>query len=241
MSIKLSVIVPCYNEEHRFEEGFNHYYSYLSKQKYPWELIFVDDGSKDQTLALMKSKSKDLKNIKIISYTKNRGKGYAIVQGVKNAKGKYVLFCDLDHSVPVQTIDSFFQFFKKDHPVVIGSRRVKRSKLIVRQHPLREFLGRGFTLLVNILICRGVKDATCGFKAFENSAARKIFNKITIYGWAFDAEILYICKKLDIKFAQAPVNWTDIKGSKVSLKKDIIQSLFGLVKIRINNFRGIYK
>lgn len=240
MNIKLSVVVPCYNEEKRFQKGFGHYYNWLKEQKFEWELIFVNDGSKDKTLELMKKAAKGKSAVRIISHSPNRGKGYAIVQGVKAAKGKYILFTDVDHSVPVETIKTFFKYFEKGFKVVIGSRRVVGSKLIVRQPPFREFLGRGFTLLVNILIYRGVKDSTCGFKAFENKTAQKIFQKISIYDWAFDAEILFICKKLKINFAQAPVSWSDVRGSKVSLKKDVLKSLVGIVKIRLNDLQGKY-
>jgi len=125
--------------------------------------------------------------------------------------------------------------------VVIGSRRMDGAKILMRQHPLREFLGSGFTLLVNLLIYWGIKDATCGFKAFEKKVAKNLFKKLRVYGWAFDAEILYLCKKYKLSVAQVPVSWGDVKGSKVSLKKDIISSLFGLLKIRVNDFRGMYE
>lgn len=238
--VKLSVVIPCYNEEKRFKEGFNHYYSYLEKQKYQWELIFVNDGSSDLTPKLMKNLSKGKSNIKIVSYHKNRGKGYAIVQGVKAAKGQYILFSDIDHSVPIKTIVSFLELFEKGYQVVVGSRRVKGADILIHQHPIREYLGRGFTLLVNLLIYWGIADATCGFKAFSQKAARKIFNKISIYDWAFDAEVLFICKKNNIQLIQVPVSWSDVEGSKVTLIKDIFSSLNGLLKIRFNNLRGKY-
>lgn len=239
--IKLSVIVPCYNEEKRFVKGFEHYYTYLKKQKYLWELIFVNDGSKDKTLRLIKNSIKNKKNVKVVSYPKNHGKGYAIVQGILNAKGKIVLFTDLDHAVPIATVETFFEHFEHGSKVVIGSRRIRGAKILVHQAPFREFLGRGFTLLVNVLIYPGILDATCGFKAFENKTAKQIFKKITIYDWAFDAEILYICRKNKIKFSQAPVVWTDKSGSKVSLKKDVLKSLKGLIKIRMNDINGTYR
>ncbi|MDO8487528.1 MAG: glycosyltransferase family 2 protein [Candidatus Curtissbacteria bacterium] len=240
MNIKLSVIVPVYNEEKRLKGGFEHYYSYLKKQKYPWELIFVNDGSRDNTLDLLNKTAKGKTNIRIISYGQNRGKGYAIVQGIKNANGEIVLFTDLDHSVPVETVENFFPYFEKGYSVVIGSRRVKGAKIAVHQKPLREFLGRGFTAIVNFFIYWGIADATCGFKAFENKIAQKIFSKITVFDWAFDAEILYICKKNKIKIAQAPVTWSDARGSKVSLKKDIVRSMSGIFKIRLNDLQGKY-
>lgn len=240
MKIKLSVVVPCYNEEKRFEAGFDHYFTFLQKQKYSWELIFINDGSNDKTLDLIKKNAAKNQNIKIVTYPQNRGKGFAICQGVKKANGKYILFSDLDHSVPIGTINSFFEYFNNGFNVVIGSRRVRGAKLLVRQPILREYLGRGFTLLVRIFVDFKIKDSTCGFKAFENSVAKELFSKITIYDWAFDAEILFLCKKLKIKCAQAPVKWSDVGGSQVRLNKDILRSLFGLIKIRANNISGKY-
>lgn len=238
--IKLSVVVPCFNEEKRFKEGFAHYYSYLKKQKYSWELILVNDGSVDKTLTLMQDARKVDSNVKIVSYSPNHGKGYAIVQGVKVAHGQYILFTDIDHSVPISTIDSFYQYFEKGFAAVIGSRRVKGAQILVHQHPIREFLGRGFSLLVRILVDWQIADATCGFKAFERETAKKIFPKITIFDWAFDAEILFLCKKFNIKIAQAKVSWSDVRGTKVSLGKDVARSLLGLIKIRINDLHRKY-
>ena len=240
MNIKLSVVVPCYNEESRFQKGLFHYLSYLKRQKYLWELIFVNDGSKDKTLELMKSAQKNNKNIRVVTYRQNQGKGYAITRGVKAAKRNIVLFTDIDHSVPIETIEGFYPYFEKGFQIVIGSRQVKGANILVHQHPLRELLGKGFTLLVRTLIDWKIKDATCGFKAFEKSVAKKLFEKITIYDWAFDAEILFLCRKYKIKIAQAPVNWSDIRGTRVSLGKDIVRSLLGLIKIRWNDLKGRY-
>lgn len=240
MNIKFSVVVPCYNEEKRFKEGFAHYYSYLKKQNYFWELILINDGSKDSTLKLMQTAARGKPNIKIISYSPNHGKGYAIVQGIKAANGRYVLFSDIDHSVPIATIESFYKYFDTGADVVIGSRRVKGAKILVHQKPLREFLGRGFTLLVRLAIDFKITDATCGFKAFRQDAAQKIFRKLTVFDWAFDAEIIYIAKILGLKISQAPVSWSDARGTKVNLKRDVAGSFFGLIKIRANDLLGKY-
>jgi len=238
--IKLSVVVPCYNEQNRFQKGFDHYYSYLNKQKYPWELIFVNDGSGDTTLSLMEARAKKDKRVRIVTYHENHGKGYAIVQGIKSAAGNHILFTDIDHSVNIDTIESFYKYFDSGYKVVIGSRRVKGAKILIRQPIVREYMGRCFTLLVNIFVGWGIADATCGFKAFENKTAQKLFGKISIYGWAFDAEILFLCKKYQIKFAQAPVAWSDVRGSKVTLGRDVFKSFFGLLKIRANDILGNY-
>lgn len=238
---KLTVVVPCYNEQERFKAGCAHYLNYLKNQKYDWELLFVNDGSTDDTLDLIGEVCSKNNNVRVVSYIKNMGKGYAIVQGIKNANGKYILFTDLDHSVDIKTVEIFFGYFEKGYKAVIGSRRIPGAKLLVRQKPIREFLGRGFTLLVNLLIIWGVKDATCGFKAFENGTAQKIFRKVRVFNWSFDAEILYICKKNKIAFAQAPVSWADVSGSRVKLKRDVIGSFVGLLKIRLNDIMGYYR
>lgn len=241
MNIKLSVIVPAYNEESRLKEGFNHYYSYLSKLDYAWELIFVNDGSTDRTLQILEKLAKKKLDIKIITYSKNRGKGFAIVVGVRASKGQYVLFTDIDHSVPIETIETFYDYFDNGYSVVIGSRRVYGAKIMIRQNLLRESMGRVFTFLVRFFINWKIRDATCGFKAFERKVAKKLFQKLLIYDWAFDAEILYLCKKYQIKLAQAPVRWSDVRGTKVSLKRDVLRSFVGLLKIRLNDFQRLYQ
>ena len=239
-NILLSVVVPCFNEELRFRDGFNHYYSYLKKQKYNWELILVNDGSCDNTKALLEKSSSVYRNIKAVSYKKNMGKGFAIVKGIEKAKGKYILFSDLDHSVSIETVEQFLGYFEKGSQVIIGSRRVRGARILVRQNLIRELLGRGFSFLTKFIIDSKITDATCGFKAFKKSVAKKISNKITIYDWAFDAEILFLCKKYKIKLFQAPVVWSDVGGSKVLIFRDALRSLVGLFTIRLNDLQNKY-
>lgn len=238
--ILLSVIVPCFNEELRFNDGFNHFYSYLKKQHYNWELIFVNDGSVDNTEILIRSLVNSHRNIKFITYKRNNGKGFAIIKGIEKARGKYVLFSDIDNSVPIETIEKFLRYFEKGFNVIIGSRRVKGSRILVHQNFIRELLGRGFSFLTKLLIDFNVTDATCGFKAFENSTAKKIASKITIYGWAFDAEILFLCKKYKFKLFQAPVDWSDVSGSKVLIIRNVFRSLTDLFTIRLNDLQNKY-
>lgn len=236
MVIKLSVVIPCYNEEKRFEKSIDYFLKYLKNQKYAWELILVNDGSNDATLHLMRLFADKNNKVKVITYKKNHGKGYAIKKGVQETKGKIILFSDLDQAVPIKTIENFFDYFKKGYSVVIGSRRVRGANIVNHQPLPRELLGLGFSLLVRFLIDWKIKDATCGFKAFKNNVAKEIFTKVTIYGWAFDAELLYLCKIYGIRLAQVPVAWTDVKGSKVNIVKDVISSLADLVKIRLNDY-----
>ena len=239
-NILLSVVVPCFNEESRFKGGINHYYSYLKKQKYRWELILVNDGSGDNTKILIEKSSSVYRNVKSVSYKKNMGKGFAIVKGIEKAKGKYILFSDLDHSVPIATIGKFLRYFEQGFQVIIASRRVKGSRILVHQNLIREFLGRGFSFLTKFVIDSKITDATCGFKAFEKSVAKKISSKISIYDWAYDAEILFLCKKYNLKLLQVPVTWSNAGGSKVSISRDIFRSFVGLLSIRLNDLQNKY-
>lgn len=236
----LSVVIPCFNEEKRFTEGLSHFQDYLNKQEYLWEIILVNDGSGDSTLNLMQKAKEKSPKIKLISYQENRGKGYAISKGVHEAEGEIILFSDIDHSVPMETFEKFQPHFKEGWKVVIGSRRVKGSRFVKKQNKIRELLGRCFTAIVRLSIDWEIKDATCGFKAFENKTAKKIFEKITIFDWAFDAEIIYICKINKIDYKQVPVEWADAKGSKVNVLKDAVKSLAGLLKIRVNGIQNKY-
>lgn len=240
-SLFLSVVIPCYNEETRLKEGYSHFTEYLKKQKYDWELVMVNDGSKDSTEKILKLLSRKNKNLKIVSYKRNRGKGYAVSKGIEAAKGNYILFSDLDHSVSIDFTRSFINHLENGFDIVIASRRVKGATLKVRQKPFREFLGRSFTVLVRILIDPKIKDATCGFKMYRKNTAKNLFKRLTVFDWVFDAEILFLSKKYNFKIAQLPVVWEDAKGSKVKLAKDVISSLKNLIKIRLNDLQGKYE
>jgi len=236
----LSVVIPCYNEEKRFSKGMDHFLSYLDRVPYSWELVLVNDGSADNTLKLMNKAKFKNHNIEVVSYIQNEGKGYALKKGIEKAEGKFILFSDIDYSVPIQTIGQFLPYFNKGYEIVIGSRRVKGAQFVRRQNAFREFLGKGFTLLVRLLVDPKIKDATCGFKVFKKDVAKKVFKKMAIYNWSFDAEILFLCKKYGYKVAQVPVKWKNDPGTKVSLKRDVISSLLGILKIQANNLLGKY-
>lgn len=234
----LSVIIPVFNEEKRVKR-LTEIISYLRKQKYSWEIITVDDGSTDKTNTILKSLKKKLR-LKIISYDTNHGKGFAIKTGMLSAKGKYRLFLDIDLSTPINEFDNFIPFLKK-YNIIIGSRKMKLSKVIIRQPLFREFLGKMFTLFSQKVLQINISDFTCGFKCFSKSAAEQIFTRQTINGWGFDAEILYIAKNKKIPIKEAAVLWKNDPRTKVKFPQDIIQSLIELMRIRLNSLRGIYR
>ena len=237
MSLKLSLIIPAYNEEKLIRANLSKILSFLDKKPYSWEVVVVDDGSSDSTSKIIKS----LKNssIRLISLAENKGKGAALKAGFMAARGDFQIFSDADLSVGVEMVDSFLQDLNR-FDVVIASRRVGGSEIKVHQPILREYMGRFFTLLTKLFTGSKIADFTCGFKGFTKIAAQNIFTKSLISRWAYDAEIIFLAEKLGYKIRQFPVSWTNRKESRVRLNRVIFESLSDLIKIRLFDFQGKY-
>lgn len=235
----VTLIIPLYNESERIEEGLKKALRYLPRTSYRTELILVDDGSKDDTTQKATEMLKAYKHAKILSHSKNKGKGAAIKTGVKAASGKYVVFSDIDFSTPITEIVKLIDGLKVSD-IVIGVRRDKKSLILKHQPKLRELLGQVFTKISNNLVTPGIVDATCGFKGFRNEVARDIFKRSRIERWAFDSEILFLAQKLDYSIRQVPVSWAHTEGTKVNMLIDGVQALSDIFKIRSNWSRGVY-
>lgn len=234
--MELSVIVPVYNEETRLQKPLNILYKYLQKKfaHKKWELIIVNDGSIDNTKQLIKNHAKIKRHLRLLSYPKNKGKGYAIAKGIKEAKGKYIFFMDIDLSVKPRELRQAITLFKKQKAaVVIGSRRVAGSKITVHQPWLREMLGHCYTLITTVILGLPLSDLTCGFKGFKRAVARDIFKRLTATRWSFDAEILYKAHKKGYKILEMPITWEHVENSKVNLGVDAIKSFIEVVRIRL--------
>lgn len=235
----LTILVPCYNEGKIIEESLREILSFMSKKKYSWEIVVSDDGSRDDSAAkILGLKSP---NIKLVGYKINKGKGGALKEGIKNSSGDYIIFMDADLSVPVNTIDVFLRALEKGkEDVVIGTRKIKDAKVLVHQPWLRENLGKGFTLITRIITGVRVSDFTCGFKGFSSVAAKKIFENSLIMRWAYDAEILYLAKKYGFSISEIPVTWTNRKDTRVKLGNAVITSLTDLIRLKLNDWSGLY-
>lgn len=228
---KISVIIPVYNEESRLKKALKIIVQF-HRQQPSWEFILVNDGSTDDTGKIIKN----YKFIKLISYAKNQGKGYALKQGVKQATKPLVLLCDVDFSTPLTELAKLYQPMLKGVDIVIGSRKVKGAKITKHQLIWREWLGRQFTNLTNLWLDTKVSDVTCGFKLFTAKAGKKLFSLVRINRWAYDAEILFLARKMNFKIIDMPLIWEDNDHTKVSLPKDIFLSLWDLWEIRWNDW-----
>lgn len=237
---KLSLVIPCYNEAARFGTNIEHLFSYLTKQDYTSEIIFVDDGSTDTTVEKLREFEKQYKHVRIIEHVHNEGKGEAVRTGMLAAAGSTIVFLDADMSTPIETLEKVWLPLKKGADVVIGSRRHPDSLIKTPQPWLRVTLGHGFTKVTNLLLGLHVSDVTCGFKIFEANAGKTLFRILKRGDWSFDAEILFLARKRKWKIIEVPVVWTNVKGTKVDLFRDLLGSLWGLFSIRLNDVFGLY-
>lgn len=236
----LSIVIPAYNEENRLPKTLAAIFDFLDKEKIETEVIVVDDGSRDGTKKLAEDFALIRKNLKVISYAENKGKGGAVKTGVMAAAGEFILFLDADNSTSMGGIKQVQDLLNQGYDVVIGSRKIKGAKILKQQPFFRRFLGSGFNLFVKIILgLSDYSDTQCGFKGFHREAARNIFSKAKIIGFAFDTELLCIATNLNYKIKEMPIFWQDEKQSTVRLKS--VRNIFMDVwKIKYNLLKGKY-
>lgn len=214
----LSVIIPAYNEEKRLPETLKKVRDYLQKQEYEYEVIVVDDGSSDQTKNIVNNIVSPLsggwKDLQILSYQPNKGKGYAVKMGMLAAKGDWRLLMDADNSTDLSQIEKLLPF-KNKFDVIIGSRYLNKDSIKIKQPLMRRMVSRFGNLLIRITL--GIKsvDTQCGFKLFSSKATGEIFPKQMIDRWGFDMEILAIAIRKGYKIKEVAVDWYDAVGSQV--------------------------
>ena len=237
----LSVIIPAYNEEKRLPKTLEEIDKYLRKQDYDYEILIVNDGSKDRTVEVARDLTPKIKNLIVTGYEKNQGKGYAVRFGMLEAKGDYRLFTDADNSTSIDHVEKIWPEFKKGFDIIIGSRDIKGAVLDPPQPWIRKLiLGEGFKLYRKIIIgLWEIEDTQCGFKCFTKKATEKIFQKCRINRFAFDPEILVIAKKLGYEIKEIPIYWKNDPESKVKFKS-IIKMALDLIKIRLNLIKRVY-
>lgn len=237
----LSIIVPAYNEQRRLPKTLSSIDSYLRKQPYDYEILVVNDGSKDKTAEVVEDLKVKIKNLRLVNNKENHGKGFVVRQGLLEAKGEYRLFTDADNSTSIDQVEKMWPEVKKGYDIVIGSRDLKESIIAVPQSWFRRRLGDVFNLFTQVTCgLWGIWDAQCGFKIFTKEAVEKIFPKCKINRFAFDPEILVIAKRLGFKIKEIPVVWINEPESKVKFKSMVKMGL-DLLKIRWNLIKNVYK
>lgn len=237
---KLSVVMPSYNESTRIEKTLRDVHSYLSSQTYAWEILVVNDGSKDTTAITVKALAAQMPGIVLVDNRENHGKGWVVQQGMLQASGDVRLFMDADNSTNIREIEKFLPYFEQGSDLVIGSRRIAGANVAKDQNVIREFLGWCFRTIVHIIVPVGVTDTQCGFKAMTAEAAEKIFPQQTIFRWAFDVEILSLARRAQLKISEVPITWVNDEASHVKLS-GMINMLLEIIRIRYNLWTGKYR
>ncbi|MGB9743124.1 MAG: dolichyl-phosphate beta-glucosyltransferase [Minisyncoccales bacterium] len=240
--MRLSVIIPAYNEAKRISQTLKSINDYLTRQSYTYEILVVDNGSTDETPVLVEELKSAIKNLKLIKGKQGRGKGFAVREGMLNARGDFRVFTDADNSTPLDQVEKMWPEFERGYEVVIGSRDVQGAVLDPPQPWWRKLiLGEGFKLYRKLIIgLWPIKDTQCGFKGFTKKAAEDIFPLCRIDHFAFDPEVLIIAQKLGYKIKEIPIYWKNDPNSTVKFNS-IFKMAIDLIKIRINLIKGRYE
>jgi len=238
--MKFSIVIPVYNEERRIPLVAMKILAFFRRQRDQIEITFVDDGSTDSTKRILESLATKQPGVKVISYPRNRGKGYAVRQGALAATADWVVFFDIDLATPLEEFTRLISFIQQKDDIIIGSRRMNGSRIDKHESGLRVFLGQGFTKLSNLLVPE-ISDFTCGFKCFSRNAVQAIFPVARIDRWGFDTELLYIARLKNILVRQMPVTWSHDSDSRVKVWKSVWSSARELVQMKVNELKGLYR
>jgi dolichyl-phosphate beta-glucosyltransferase len=198
-----------------------------------YEIIVVDDGSSDGTGRIVDHIAKDVRNVRLIRYEKNRGKGHALRKGVLATKGDFVLVMDADLSTPMEELRKLMPCLSGGgFDIAIGSRGLALSDIIIKQPFWRRGMGKTFNKIVKALVIGGFNDTQCGFKLFKGEIARSLFGEAKIDRFAYDVEILALAKRKAYGIKEVPIRWINSPESRVDPVKDSLRMLADLIRIR---------
>jgi len=229
--MKLSVVIPAYNEAERLPATLREAYAWLAANiDEAFEIVVVDDGSRDTTCEAVLGLMTSMPELKLVRQPENRGKGAAVRRGMLEARGLVRLFMDADHSTHVNEVAKVFPAIQAGADVVAASRQHPESDIDQHQSWLRENMT--FNLLMKTMVGLEMLDTQCGFKAFTADAAEAIFSRQKLDGFSFDVELLYLAEQLGLRTVEIPVRWVDEPNSKVRILLDPMRMFRDLLRIR---------
>ncbi len=243
MPESLSVVVPAFNEELRLRRTLERLVRHLRSSRKAFEILVVDDGSDDRTGEITRecAARNEEGMIRLLSHETNRGKGFSVRQGVQAAEGELLLMTDADLSTPVTELEKLECALERSSlDIAFGSRAVEGSDIRVHQPWYREGLGKGFNRVVRLLTGLPFRDTQCGFKLFRMSTCRPLFERQQLEGFSFDVELLFIARKWGLRMAELPVVWHHSPDSKVRPLTQAPSVVVDLVRLRLNNAKGLY-
>lgn len=247
----ISLIIPCYNEQVNIAKGvLDAIGNFIKNDSRFIEVLIIDDGSTDRSKKMIREKY--LAHFPKFQLIENhhQGKAYALITGIKKARGEYVLFSDFDLATPIEESDKLIAYAEKGYEMVIGSRKSKRAGA-----PLsRKVMAVGFMIIRDLLInLKGISDTQCGFKLFEREAAVAIIDKLHVFHnnrkktvgssvtAGFDLELLFIARQRRIKIKEVPVAWNHVETKRVNFVRDSLEALGDIAKIKWHQLKGEYR
>ncbi len=241
--VDLTVVVPAYNEELRITRMLDEAVDYLAtRPKTSWELIVVDDGSRDRTAALVREYAeRRAVPLRVMQAGRNRGKGGSVRCGMMAGRGRLLLMADADGATRFADVARLEAALLPPRGLAVGSRAHVVSEAVAKRTPFRNALMWGFHWVVRWVGVAGVRDTQCGFKLFSREAAMLIFPVLHVERWAFDVEMLWIAQGLELPVAEVPVNWQEIDGSKLDPLTASLEMMSDMVRIKMAYLLGVWR
>jgi glycosyltransferase involved in cell wall biosynthesis len=242
-SPELSIVIPAYNEGKRLGRALSRIREYFASQAggvAEIEILVVDDGSTDDTARIAQNAAGEMPCLRLVSNGQNRGKGYSVRHGMREARGRVAIFTDADLSSPIEESEKLLSAIRAGNDVAIGSRALDRSLISARQSRFREVAGIIFNGFVRFFTGLPIHDTQCGFKAFVRERCLIIFEQQRIERFGFDPEILFLARRHGLRTAEVPVRWAHDPGTKVHMLRDSLLMFGDLLYIRWNWLLGRY-
>lgn len=230
----LSIIIPAYNEEQRLPETLEQVLAFLQAQTYSSEILVIENASQDETyqVAQVFAAQHTTQHLPIqVHQEPIQGKGAAVKRGIFAARGEYRFMCDADLSMPVREINRFFPPEIDQFDITIASREAPGA-VRYNEPAYRHLVGRLFNTLIRVLALPGLNDTQCGFKCFKAQVAEELFSLLTITGWSFDVELLYLAQRRDYRIVEIPIPWYYNPDTHISVLRDSLQMALDIFKIR---------
>src|SRR6202042_1419274 len=231
---RYTIVIPAYNEAARIERALVSVSGCIRERGWDAEVLVVDDGSTDDTAALVEKWARQHPEVRLIQNERNRGKGYSVRNGMLRAAGEIVMFTDADLSSPIEEAERLFAAIAQGADIAIGSRWLGSSRQTHRQPLYRQVFGRVFNGLTRMVMSLPFADTQCGFKAFTRAAAQTVFQLQTIERWGFDPEILFIARKRGYRVVEVPVSWAHDERTRISYLRDGTRMLQDIAIVRWN-------
>jgi dolichyl-phosphate beta-glucosyltransferase len=232
MPTKISIIIPCYNEAEIIESTIKKVANFFNQSDLTYEIIVVDDGSRDNTAKLAQAAG-----ARVLINSINQGKGYSVKKGVESAQGELILFSDADLSTPIDEINKLIKYLDW-FDIIIGSRAMPDSEIKIGQSWPKILIGKIGNWIIRLILNLPLADTQCGFKLFKKGTL-PIFKKQTLNRWGFDFELLFIAKKMGYRVKEVGICWYNDKSSTVTFG-GYWKTLGEVIKVRFNSWQSKY-